>query len=104
MPRLQASRPAVICAHGRVPRGAVSYQQLSFAELEEASNRLAAALGAAGIKRGMRAALMVPPGLDFFSLTFALFKMGAVPVLIDPGIGLQNLATCLTQAQPEAFI
>ena len=30
---------------------------------------------------------MVPPGLDFFALTFALFKAGVVPVLIDPGDG-----------------
>jgi acyl-CoA synthetase (AMP-forming)/AMP-acid ligase II len=52
----------------------------------------------------MRVALMVPPSLDFFALTFALFKMGAVPVLIDPGIGLPNLGKSLTEAAPEAFI
>jgi len=104
MARLQASRPAVICAHGRESNGAVAYEQLSFGELEEASNRLAHALAGAGVRRGMRAALMVPPGLHFFSLTFALFKAGAVPVLIDPGIGLRSLAGCLANAQPEAFI
>ena len=104
MARLQPSRPAVICANGRDAHGAVTYAQLSFAELEEASNRLALALDGAGIRRGMRAALMVPPGLDFFTLTFALFKTGAVPVLIDPGIGVRNLAGCLAHAMPEAFI
>ena len=35
-----------------------------------------------------------PAGLDFFSLVFALFKAGVVPVLIDPGIGLRNLGRC----------
>jgi len=104
MARLQPSRPAVICAQGRDAQGAVTYGQLSFGELEEASNRLAAALGNAGIRRGMRSALMVPPGLDFFTLTFALFKAGAVPVLIDPGIGVRSLGACLAHAQPEAFI
>ena len=104
MARLQPSRPAVICANGRDAHGAVTYAQLSFAELEEASNRLALALDGAGIRRGMRAALMVPPGLEFFTLTFALFKTGAVPVLIDPGIGVRNLAGCLAHAMPEAFI
>ena len=34
---------------------------------------------------------MVRPSLDFFSLIFAPFKAGSVPVLIDPGIGLSNL-------------
>lgn len=104
MARLQPSRPAVICACGRDAQGAVTYAQLSFAELEESSNRLALALAGAGIGRGTRAALMVPPSLDFFTLTFALFKAGAVPVLIDPGIGVRNLGGCLAHAQPEAFI
>ena len=47
---------------------------------------------------------MVPPSPDFFALTFALFKVGAVPVLIDPGMGVQNLGKCLAEAEPEAFI
>jgi acyl-CoA synthetase (AMP-forming)/AMP-acid ligase II len=47
---------------------------------------------------------MMPPGLDFFALFFALFKAGAVPVLIDPGIGLKPLKHCLAEAAPEAFI
>ena len=104
MARLQPSRPAVICARGRDAQGAVAYEQLSFHELEEASNRLARALDGAGIRRGVRTALMVPPSLDFFTLTFALFKAGAVPVLIDPGIGIRSLKACLAHAQPEAFI
>jgi olefin beta-lactone synthetase len=104
MARLQPSRPAVICASGRDAQGKVAYGQLSFAELEAESNRLALALAGAGIRRGVRTALMVPPGLDFFTLTFALFKAGAVPVLIDPGIGVRSLGGCLAHAQPEVFI
>ena len=104
MARLQSDRPAVICAHGRDAQGAVAYQQLTFRELEDASTQLAVALDGIGIRRGMRTALMVPPGLGFFTLTFALFKVGAVPVLIDPGIGLSNLRGCLLHAEPEAFI
>ena len=100
----QPSRPAVICARGRDARGEAAYEQLSFGELEDTSNRLARGLQAIGIGRGVRTALMVPPSPDFFSLTFALFKVGAVPVLIDPGIGLANLRGCLAHAQPEAFI
>jgi olefin beta-lactone synthetase len=104
MARLQPSRPAVICARGRDATGAIAYEQLTFSELEAASNRVALALAGAGIQRGMRAALMVPPSLDFFTLTFALFKAGVVPVLIDPGIGVRSLSGCLAHAKPEAFI
>jgi olefin beta-lactone synthetase len=35
---------------------------------------------------------------------FALFKAGAVPVLVDPGIARRALKQCLDEAQPEAFI
>lgn len=104
MARRQPAHPAVICAEGRDSKGAIAYRQMSFLELEQASNRLALAFEAAGIRRGVRTALMVPPGLDFFALTFALFKAGAVPVLIDPGMGLANLRGCLANAQPEAFV
>lgn len=104
MARLQPSRPAVICAQGRDENGRVAYQQLTFGELEQTSNRIARGLESIGVRRGVRTALMVPPSPDFFALTFALFKTGAVPVLIDPGIGARNLDGCLAHAQPEAFI
>ncbi|MCK4691698.1 MAG: AMP-binding protein, partial [Desulfuromonadales bacterium] len=68
------------------------------------SNRIAHGLESIGICRGVRTALMVKPGLEFFALTFALFKVGAVPVLIDPGMGVKNLKVCLSEAEPEAFI
>jgi len=100
----QPWRPAVVFPHARDPQGRVSYTHYTFQQLDEASGRLALGFSSIGIRRGMRVALMVPPSLDFFALTFALLKLGAVPVLIDPGIGLRNLGQGLAQAEPEAFI
>lgn len=96
-------RPALILATG-LKQGEVQYSTYSFAELAAETNALAAGFAAAGITRGMRTVLMVPPGLSFFSLMFAMFKAGVVPVLIDPGMGLSNLKVCLSEAEPEAFI
>lgn len=76
----------------------------SFAELAAEVERLAAGLRRAGLQPGERAALLVPPSRDFFACTFALFRVGAVPVLIDPGIGFKNMGRCLEDAQPAAFI
>lgn len=84
--------------------GQLSWTTFSYAELEERSNNYARGLIEYGITRGTRTALMLPPGLDFFAFFFALFKAGAVPVLIDPGIGLKPLRHCLAEAAPEAFI
>jgi len=77
---------------------------VSFKELEAEIALLAAGLSRAGIKPGLRVALMVPPSVEFVTLTFALFRAGAVIVLIDPGIGAPNMRTCLEEARPEAFV
>ena len=77
---------------------------VSFGTLARDVDRLAAGFRRAGLKPGDRAALLVSPSRDFFAVTFALFRLGAVPVLIDPGIGFRNMGRCLDDAQPVAFI
>ena len=94
----QPEATAVICPWGR--RGGT----MTYAELERRTSWAAAGLAAVGIGRGVRVVLMVPPGLDLFVLAFGLFRAGAVPVLVDPGIGLGHLKACLGNARPEAFI
>lgn len=79
-------------------------KSLTFRELDSWSSRLAAGFEKNGINRGMRAALLVPPSPELFAVTFALFKCGAVPVFIDPGIGAKNMKGCLADAAPAAFI
>jgi len=77
---------------------------LTFRQLDLWSSRLAAGFEKAGISRGVRTALLVPPSPELFAVTFALFKAGAVPVFIDPGIGARNMKGCLAEAAPAAFI
>lgn len=101
--RRQPGTVAVYCPVGRFSPHQ-KYSRYTYADLELESNRSAAVLRGLGIDRGVRTVLMVTPGLDFFALTFALFKVGAVPVLVDPGMGTKNLKTCLEEAQPTAFI
>lgn len=96
-------RIALVMATG-LKKGRVQYESYTFATLAAETNALAAGFAAAGIERGMRTVLMVPPGLSFFSLMFAMFKCGVVPVLVDPGMGLSNLKVCLEEAKPQAFI
>ncbi len=96
MARLQPDTPAIVFPQeGR---------SLTFRELDKDSDRIAGGLREIGIVRGTRVALLVPPSPELFSLTFALFKAGAVPVFIDPGIGARNMKGCLAEAEPDAFI
>jgi acyl-CoA synthetase (AMP-forming)/AMP-acid ligase II len=82
----------------------IRYEAVSYATLNELSDQYAHGLVEYGIGRGTRSALMLTPGLDFIAMFFALFKAGALPVLIDPGIGIKPLKACLADARPEAFI
>lgn len=108
LPRIAAERPgqpAMRCPGSRGSDGQARYDVvLTYGELDQRSDAIAAGLEAYGIRRGMRTVVMVRPSPEFFLLMFALFKLGAVPVLVDPGIDRAALKQCLDEAAPEAFI
>ncbi|HEX4147333.1 MAG TPA: AMP-binding protein, partial [Pirellulales bacterium] len=81
-----------------------TYRTVSFRELDRDSDVLARGLRELGITPGTRIALLVRPGIDFIALVFALFKVGAVAILIDPGMGRRRLVSSLAEARPEGFI
>lgn len=95
---------AVVCPSGHDRAGRACYTHRTFQQLERESNQIARGLELNGIAPGTRTVLMVKPSLEFFALTFGLFKAGVVPVLIDPGMGIKNLGRCIAEAEPEAFI
>ncbi len=108
LPRMAAERGeqiALRCPGTQGPDGFARYDLcLSYRQLEDRSNAIAAGLTRIGIGRGLRTVVMVRPSPEFFLLMFALFKIGAVPVLVDPGIARSALKRCLDEAEPEAFI
>lgn len=105
MARLCPERIAVVAGTGqRDQADKMVYSRLSFAELDRASDAYAWGLRRHGFAAGQRVLLMVRPGLELLSLTFALFKVGCIPILIDPAMGRQNLAVCIAECQPEGFV
>ncbi len=104
MARMQPQTLAIAQPFGRDRHGRIRYRHYTYRELDAESDALARGFQQIGIGRGVRTVLMVTPSLEFFALTFALFKVGAIIVLIDPGIGTKNLGVCLAEAQPEAFV
>ena len=95
---------AVVWTADREASGRARYAHVTFAELEQETDRYAHGLEHVGITRGTRTIVFLSPGPDFFALVFALFKIGAVPVMIDPGIGRQQMRVCLAAVRGEAFI
>ncbi len=95
---------AVVFPSGRDGRGRVQYSQVTFSQLDKKSDRLAFGLEKAGVIRGTRTILMVTPSIEFFYIIFAMFKTGAVPVVVDPGMGLERMLECFSRGKPRAFI
>ncbi|GAA4204618.1 fatty acid CoA ligase family protein [Microbispora amethystogenes] len=93
-------QPDVIACQvgGRRP-AATTYGQLS-----RSVDHAVAVLMEAGIRPGMRTALLVPPGPELGAFAVALIRLRAVPVLVDPGLPLGAIRRCLRQAAPEAFV
>jgi acyl-CoA synthetase (AMP-forming)/AMP-acid ligase II len=101
------SRPfkrAVVCPSGRDRSGRVTYAQLTFQQLDRESDRIAHGLQCAGIGRSVRTILMTRPSIEFFELIFAIFKVGAIPVVVDPGMGIRRMLTCFRSTRPQALI
>lgn len=84
--------------------GSYSYQSLTFRELDYLSNKFAAHLEKMGLKKGDKTLLFLKPSLDFHAMTFALFKLGVIPIFIDPGMGRKNLLKCIKDSGPLALI
>ena len=104
MAEQQPFKRAIVYPAGRDKAGRTTYTHLTFKQLDEESDKYAHGLREIGITRGTRTILMVRPSLDFFALTFAMFKAGAVPVVVDPGMGLHRMLNCLKEGRAEAFI
>ena len=100
----QPYKRAVVYSAGRDRSGRTAYAHLTFRQLDKESDCVAHGLEEAGIGRGVRTILMVPPDPSFFILIFAMFKTGAVPVVVDPGMGIRRMLDCLKESRPEAFI
>nr|WP_320011622.1 fatty acid CoA ligase family protein [uncultured Desulfobulbus sp.] len=80
------------------------WRQWSFEQIAEASRGYAGALYMRGVRRGDRVMLMVRPSMEFVCLTFGLFQLGAVIILIDPGMGYKNLLRCIGSVKPDILV
>lgn len=107
LPRMAAVQPtsrAIIVADGNDHTRRGRWRSWSYAELNASSERLARGFESEGIRRGMRVIVLIQPGFDCFAVIFALFRIAAVPVIIDPGMGMSAMAECLGRIEAEAFV
>ena len=105
---LMAARAPQQCAlkipRGRTRAGDIDYLAFSFAELAAETAAWQTRLAGRGVRPGDRALVMVRPGLPLIAAVFALFALGAVPVVIDPGMSRKNFLACVARSRPRVLV
>ncbi len=80
------------------------YKEVTFQQLENLSNAYAIEFQKCGIRKNTKTLLMLRPSVEFIAISFAVFKIGAIPILIDPGMGYKKFLKCVNSTKPDAII
>lgn len=87
-----------------VELGGPGRRSVTFGELAQRVEDVARGLAAHGVQRGDRVAVLVPPGIELTTLAYALWRLGAVVVIADAGLGLARMGAALRSAGPRHVI
>ncbi|NLG56523.1 MAG: AMP-binding protein [Rhodococcus sp.] len=80
------------------------YAAVTYRELDDWSDAIAEYLRGENVSQGTRAIVLVTPGPELYAVLLGLLKCGAVPVVIDPGMGVSAMVRCLSAVDAEVFI
>jgi len=84
--------------------GEIRHEVRSFRQLDQESDAAAGHFVRSGLAAGDRVLLAVRPGHDLIVGMFALLKLGAVPVAIDPGMGWAAFLDCVRRSRPTGLV
>ncbi|MBF0225635.1 MAG: AMP-binding protein [Desulfobacterales bacterium] len=91
--------PSYIDKYGRT-----LYSHITFMQLDQESDLLCYQFEKAGIKKGMLTILMAKPSIEFFLSLFALFKIGAIPIIPYATKNIKGIIQYLKGVNASAFI
>lgn len=77
--------------------------RVTFAELKRASERVALAMLAMGIRPGDRVGMQTPNWVEFFYVRFACARIGAIPVPLAHTVREHEIEIALADTQASAF-
>lgn len=86
------------------PDGRGGWTRITYAQLDGAVDAHARALARGGVTRGELALVMVPPGIPLITLFYGLLRLGAVPVMIDPGMGFRAFLKCVATTRAKTLV
>lgn len=79
-------------------------RRFSFYRLLGEVDRQAKRLRGAGFGRGVLTLVLLRNSAEFVATVFALFRIGSIPILIDPGMGLGRFLKVVEDVEPEGLV
>lgn len=80
------------------------YKSYTFSELEIRINKFVNKFKTLGIKPQDKVLVFIKPNIDFCAITFALFKLGAISIFIDPGMPKKMFFKSIRKLRPDVLI
>ncbi len=77
---------------------------LSYAEVQALANRFAHIMRGAGVEPEHRVLIALPDGAEFVGALFGTLKLGAVVVMVNPGLPLEEVAHLLEYTRARAIV
>jgi len=101
---LKAMLEAAAKHYGGKTAIALGDRRLSYAELDEASNKVANALIKMGVSKGDRVAMLLPNSPEFVVIYFGITKIGAVAIPLDTKYKVGELASLFDDSRPKVMV
>ena len=77
---------------------------MTYDDLDTKSNALARGLANLGVLKGDRVAVSLGNNIEFATVTYALFKLGAILVPLNPGFNAQQVVAALSHLEASQLI
>ena len=96
---MSPSRKDTLAIHDGADQSSVT-----FAELDSRVATFAQALVQRGVEAGQRVAVLVPPSIDLIALVYACWRIGAVTVIADRGLGINGLGRAVKSSRVQHVV
>ncbi|MBT3222205.1 MAG: AMP-binding protein [Proteobacteria bacterium] len=100
---LRPFQRAVVFPHGRDSLGRIAWTHLTCSDLNRLTDEFARGFDDLDM-RDERVFLLLGPSLEWLPVVFALFKVGAVPILTDTNLSRSATLSCLERTTPRVLI
>jgi len=96
---MATSGKEILAIHDGASKSSVTYS-----ELDSRVATFAHSLAQRGVQVGDRVAVLVPPSIDLIALVYACWRLGAVTVIADRGLGIKGLGRAVKSSRVQHVV